>query len=168
MKKVVLGVLVAMATAIIHAEAMYWQVNSMQIQGFSNEAWQYAQIEVLDSDGNQVNGGTYLKIAGTESDALAKGADGAWFDLGTYGAGNDPEYKFMLELVNSDFEVEAASNAMSYSGLVSQGVIVNDFDSVSPLSYKSWNAGTVDLPEPTSGLLMLLGASLLALRRRQA
>jgi len=124
----------------------------------------------LNNDGSRIgDNGTYLKIAGTNADALDKTAGGAWFDFGSY-AGTEPEYKFLLELVNDQFEVQAAAKeAKTYSEIAAQtGVIVSNFDTIAPLSYTSWNAGTVDLPEPTSGLLMLLGASLLALRRRQA
>ena len=171
MKKVMLGVLVSVVSVLAHADAMYWQISSMdgQTSGFDvdSDSWSYAQIEVLNLDGSKVGDGTYLKIAGTDTDLLAKNAGGAWFDFGAY-SGTSPEYAFMLELVDESYDVMAASTKMSYSDIASQGVIVPAFDAVSPLSYVSWNAGTVELPEPTSGLLMLLGASLLALRRRQA
>ena len=39
---------------------------------------------------------------------------------------------------------------------------------VSPMSSATWGGGGADVPEPTSGLLLVLGGAMLALRRRRA
>ena len=171
MKKLIFAAVCAFIGVASHADAMYWQLSGTTIQGVTDSQWSMAQIEVYE-DGTPT--GTYLHYLDDPNvDVMTKSESGAWFDV-TGMSGSDPVYSFVLELVNDDLEVQAASNPVSYSTLASEGKIVSDstFNSITPLNYSDYNmgslAGTVDVPEPTSGLLMLLGASLLALRRRQA
>lgn len=171
MKKFVFAAICAFVGVAAHADAMYWQLSGTTIQGVTDSQWSMAQIEVYE-DGTPT--GTYLHYRDDPNvDVMTKSESGAWFDVTGMG-GSDPVYSFVLELVNDKLEVQAASNPVSYSTLASKGKIVSDstFNSIMPLNYSDYNmgslAGTVDVPEPTSGLLMLLGASLLALRRRQA
>ena len=171
MKKLIFAAVFALAGWAVHGEAMYWQLNDTQIQGVTDSQWTMAQIEVYADDQPT---GIYLHYRDDDTvDSMDKTETGAWFDVTDYGTAS-PEYSFVLELVNDAYEVQAASNPVSYSDLAREGKIVSEstFGSISPLNYSQYNmsslAGTVDVPEPTSGLLMLLGASLLALRRRQA
>ena len=173
MKKLFLAVACVLVGWAVHAEAMYWQLNDSSIQGVNESQWTMAQIEVYQ-DGKPLSSPTYLRSVDDSSTLMDKSVGGAWFDVTTYKNG-DPEYSFVLELVNDDLEVQAASSPMSYSTLATNGRIVSDsaFDSLTPVNYSTYNVGSysgagIDVPEPTSGLLMLLGASLLALRRRQA
>lgn len=173
MKKLVFAAVCVLVGWAVHAEAMYWQLNDSTIKGVTGDQWTMAQIEVYQ-DGKPLNSPTYLKSVDDASTLMDKSVDGAWFDVTAYKNG-DPEYSFVLELVNDELEVQAASNPMSYSTLVANNMIVSEsaFDSITPVNYSTYNVGafsgaTIDVPEPTSGLLMLLGASLLALRRRQA
>ena len=135
-----------------------------------------AQIEVY---ANGTATGTYLHYLDDATvNTMDRSESGAWFDvdMSNY-PGVSPEYSFVLELVNDAMEVQAATAPVSYNDLNTAGKIVKDenyssvFNSLAPVDYSTFKAGsgtTADLPEPTSGLLMLLGASLLALRRRQA
>ena len=172
MKKLFFAAVCVLAGWAVHAEAMYWQLNGSSIQGVTGDQWSMAQIEVYQ---NGAGIGTYLHYVDDATiDVLDKESPGAWFDVTAYKNG-DPEYSFVLELVNDSLEVVAASNPISYSTLESNGRIVSEsaFNSITPVNYSTYNVGTmsgtgIDVPEPTSGLLMLLGASLLALRRRPA
>lgn len=177
MKKFMLFLAAAALGWMVHAEAMYWQVGSWEsASGFDQSAWTMAQVRVKSSDGAA---DTFLKVWDGEKWSetggyVAKTADGAWFDLSGY-SGDSPAYSFTLELVNDVGDVIAAQRgldgseaSMSYSEIRDQGVIISSFDSVAPSDYKSWVAGHMDVPEPTSGLLVLLGTSLLALRRKRA
>ncbi len=173
MKKLIFAAVCAFAGWAVHGEAMYWQLGETSIQGVTPSQWAMAQIEVYQN-GAPLSSPTYLSLVDNPSATLIdKSVDGAWFDVTNYKNGS-PEYSFVLELVNDQLAVQAASNPVSYGDLVTGGKIVSDsvFDSLTPVNYSQYNmssvAGTVDVPEPTSGLLMLLGASLLALRRRQA
>ena len=173
MKKLFLVVACVLVGWAVHADAMYWQLNDTQIQGVTSDQWTMARVEVY-SDG--VATGTYLHyLDDVDVTAMDKSETGAWFDVDMSHYSNvSPEYSFVLELVTDDLAVQAASAPVSYGDLQTAGKIVSSsaFGSLTPLDYSTYNmsgmAGAVDVPEPTSGLLMLLGASLLALRRRQA
>ena len=174
MKKLFFAAVCVLAGWAVHAEAMYWQLNDSTIQGVTPSQWTMAQIEVYQN-GSPLTTPTYLHyLDDADATLMEQGSSGAWFDVTAYKNGS-PEYSFVLELVNNDLEVQAASSPMSYSTLASNGRIVSNsvFDSLTPVNYSTYNVGSysgagIDVPEPTSGLLMLLGASLLALRRRQA
>ena len=43
-----------------------------------------------------------------------------------------------------------------------------DMTSKLATAYTPWKGGSGDIPEPTSGLLLLVGGAMLALRRRRA
>lgn len=158
---------------------MYWQLAGQSvIGGVADNQWTMAQIEVFQKNGSDwVGTGTYLKYLDDPTvDLMDKSVSGAWFDVSSY-SGNSPEYAFVLELVNDAYAVQAATDPVSYADLDDANKIVKTadyssvFNSLTPVDYSTFNAGSgtaADLPEPTSGLLMLLGASLLALRRRQA
>ena len=171
MKKFFFAAICALVGVAAHADAMYWQLAGQSVKGVTDDQWTMAQIEVY-RDG--VATGTYLHYLDDASvDVMTRSESGAWFDVTGY-SGSDPAYSFVLELVNDALEVQGATTPVSYNDLDTAGKIVKDystFNSITPLNYSTYNAGantTADVPEPTSGLLMLLGASLLALRRRQA
>ena len=173
MKKLFLAVACVLVGWAVHADAMYWQLSDTQITGVSDSQWTMARVEIYS---NGAATGTYLHyLDDSDVTAMDKTETGAWFDvdMSNY-SGVSPEYSFVLELVNDSAEIQAASSAVKYSDLQTAGKIVSNstFNSLTPINYSTYNmsslAGPVDLPEPTSGLLMLLGASLLALRRRQA
>ena len=176
MKKLFFVAICAFVGLAVHADAMYWQLQGQQIKGVDSSSWTMARIEVLSGDpATALNPAVYLNVYDGENwnsgvKLVDANEEGAWFYLGSY---NDAAYSFVLELVNDQLEVQAASAPISYQS-ISGKVVATDgsgFDSLMPVSYSTYNVGAgqvVDLPEPTSGLLMLLGASLLALRRRQA
>ncbi len=177
MKKLIFAAICAFVGVAAHADAMYWQLAGQNITGLSDpNCWTMARIEVYS--GGEATG-TYLHyLDDHDVEYMDKDETGAWFDVDMSNYPSvSPEYSFVLELVNDAMEVQAATAPVSYNDLNTAGKIVKDenyssvFNSLAPVDYSTFNAGsgtTADLPEPTSGLLMLLGASLLALRRRQA
>ena len=171
MKKLIFAVICAFVGVVAHADAMYWQLAGQNITGLSDpNCWTMARIEVYS--GGEATG-TYLHyLDDHDIEYMDKNETGAWFDVDMSNYPSvSPEYSFVLELVNDDLQIQAATTPVSYSSLSDKIVSESTFNSISPLNYSTYNAGantTADLPEPTSGLLMLLGASLLALRRRQA
>lgn len=178
MKKLFFAAICALVGVAVHADAMYWQLNDTKIKGLTDSDWTMARIEVYTGDpAAALDPAVYLDVYDGENwnsgvKYVANGEEGAWFNLGSY---NSAAYSFVLELVNDSFQVQAASAPISYSSLGGKVVATEDygtvFDTITPVSYSTYNVAAgqvVDLPEPTSGLLMLLGASLLALRRRQA
>ena len=171
MKKLFLGIVIAIVGMAVHAEAMYWQVGSWSYNNVeeSGGEWTMARIQVVNSsDGSSLSPEAYLVMSDTTDTLLDKDATGAWFDLSNSSYDYaDAAYSFVLELVNDDLQVQGTSERVNYNDIPASAKVAS-FDTVSGSSYTSWNAGSVTIPEPTSGLLMLLGASLLALRRRQA
>ena len=170
MKKLIFAAICAFIGVAAHADAMYWQLAGQRITGVADNQWTMARVEIY-SGGSAT--GVYLHyLDDAEVQYMDKTETGAWFDVDmSHYDGVSPEYSFVLELVNDDLQIQATTTPVSYSSLSDKIVSESTFNSISPINYSTYNAGantTADLPEPTSGLLMLLGASLLALRRRQA
>ncbi len=179
MKKSLIAFAMVLMAAAVNAEAMYWQVSQITAEGAGTnvkaDSYKYAQVHVYT--GNAENGYTsvgYLNALAedgwTTDGALISTSDagnGAWFDLTGYNK-NDTTYSFVLELVNSDLQVVGASQYQSYDTIKGQSGVVQNLGSILPSTYTAWNQGFVSIPEPTSGLMLLLGASLLALRRKRA
>ena len=170
MKKVLFAAICAFVGVVAHADAMYWQLAGQPTTGgVDSGSWTMARIEVYEN-GEPTTGPTYLSLLEDRSLIYVdKDETGAWFYVPESYAENSAAYSFVLELVNDSQEIQASSGQIAYNNanVVKETV----FDSITPVNYSTYNVGagqTIDLPEPTSGLLMLLGASLLALRRRQA
>ena len=89
-------------------------------------------------------------------------------DVSAYASGS-PEYAFVIELGNWDgsaWSTFAVSETVTYADLASN----NHIDTTSgynPNPITPWAPSSYVVPEPTSGMLVLVGAALLALRRRR-
>ena len=88
--------------------------------------------------------------------------------LGSYSAGS-PEYSFIVELGNIDssdnWTTVATSAATAYSDL---GNYIHQSLDVNPQSAAVWMPGSFQaVPEPSGGLLTMMGLALLALRRKR-
>ena len=88
-------------------------------------------------------------------------------DLGVY---NDPAYSFAVELGNWEdgkwVKTLVASEPVSYDSI--KGHIANWAGAeVEPVKAPPWQPLSYSVPEPSSGLLVLIGGALLALRRRK-
>ncbi len=85
-------------------------------------------------------------------------------------ANGSPEYAFVIELgnyENGDWSTLAVSETVSYNDLVTSEAIAQSNGAYNPNYAKPWVASSYVIPEPTSGMLVLVGAALLALRRRR-
>ena len=98
-------------------------------------------------------------------------------DAGAYShfvADDASSLSFAIELgnwENGQWVTLATSGTMSYSNLSvtdADGVhILQMIDSVDLNNFQPWTPNAYVVPEPSSGLLALIGAGLLALRRRR-
>lgn len=85
-------------------------------------------------------------------------------------ASGSPAYMFVVELgnyENGEWSTLAVSETVSYSDLSNSQAIVPSNVEYNPHYVKPWVAESYVVPEPTSGMLVLVGAALLALRRRK-
>ena len=88
--------------------------------------------------------------------------------IGDYSAGS-PEFSFIVELGNIDssdnWTTVATSAAKAYSDL---GDYIHQTFDINPGQIAVWTPGSFQaVPEPSGGLLTLMGVALLALRRRR-
>ncbi len=135
-----------------------------------------ARLRVDDGNGNS----TYLSFLVWNDDGDGHverveigGADGtfipveAWADLSDY---TGASYSFAVELGNFEngewVKTLAASEPVSYNYLASQGHVGSWSDIAADLT-DVWHPSGYAVPEPASGLLVLIGGALLALRRRK-
>lgn len=171
MKKIVFAGMVVLAAAFAHADFLYWQIAD-QGEFTTASLWvkntgSSAGIEALDvivAEGVDIDNGTVL--TGTTTGLVST-------DISAYAA---DQYSFFVELVTyASLEDENPTsqkwlNSYSYKDLVSNGYISTG-DVGTPGAASSGGApmsgGGNAIPEPTSGMLMLLGGALMALRRRR-
>ena len=84
------------------------------------------------------------------------------------------EYSFAIELGSYDsgeWTTLATSASLTYQQLQTgdgvNGSYLTTYDATLPMPQGIWAPTSYNVPEPSSGLLILIGASLLALRRRR-
>ncbi len=88
-----------------------------------------------------------------------------WADISDYASGS-----FVIELGNYEdgkWTVLAVSESVSYGDLASARAIADTDVGVDPNVMVPWNPKTYVVPEPSSGLMLVVGAALLALRRKR-
>lgn len=168
MKKLTLVALSFVAIAAVKADYLYWMVTDDVANGnvagvdaaSSSTANPYAWI--VATDGNN----TYT-LNGQSASAVANASEwGDYFraDLGDYsGTG----YSYYIELYNG-----YKTAAQEYDTLLDNGYISKPGTIASPASLANGafgqTAGTsYNVPEPTSGLLFVIGGMLLGLKRKR-
>ncbi len=171
MNKKVFGFIAGLLVACMaHADYMLWQVNS----GTKPGEFSYASLYAVNGDG-----ATALKgyLAGESTQTMGDYWAASGIDTGkiVVDLGSDlSSYSFYIELYNGDGEAIKRSTQMTAQELKNLNYIMSsiDFDS----NFSNLNTfGSADspiawnpVPEPTSALLLLMGAACLAMKRRRA
>ncbi len=149
-KLAVFAAVLALA-GLANANALYWMVDTSAADAVYKEAWGSAGLFVVKTGGNE-----YL-------DGLEAGAAPTLTDLGDYGSTG---YSFYVELYSSAGESVYKTKAVTYDSLLSSGYISTTGVLAPSVLASAFNGASV--PEPTSGVLLLVGGAMLALRRRRA
>ena len=170
MKKLMILAALACAT-MARADYLYWSVD---LGNDSTYSFNYATIRAKGSDSflslyssaNDASMGTQLYTEGYGdggSYAVGTKAGPTYAGLGSYGIGSS----FVVELW-AEGETKADTSLVGWSYLSYADVLDSIYKpmSTTTLSPYTITASQV-VPEPTSGLLALLGLSVLALRRKQ-
>ena len=140
------------------------------------------ELNVSDARVRWQNGSDsgYLTLYGLDSNGKVyelEGAGGAEVPAMFFGslsdlAGDLTSYSFVLELGNWDdgswIHTSMASEAVSYDNLKAQ-MHISQWHETTPTYGTPWNptTGYTVVPEPSSGLMLLVGGAFLMLRRRR-
>ncbi len=131
-----------------------------------------ADLGVTHARIREVSTDTYLKMLNPATQTFTLDAINVpmtWkADVSAYASGS-PEYAFVIELGNwdgSNWSTLAVSETVTYTSLEGSSHI-DHVSGYNPNPITSWVASSYVVPEPTSGMLVLVGAALLALRRRR-
>ena len=182
MKKLMIMAASVMLAAMTHAAAVGWTLSGAS--AYAGDAYQFFVIGQNGADSVSVI--TALLDAGTSADSYAFGSgtiasNGAGTMTAaasglTLGAGS---YEAFFVVFDSDSPTAGSSNYAVVSGVSTLSKTVSDtsatvmFTTGNQSTYlnnaSNWSSyGSSAVPEPTSGLLMLLGMAGLALKRKRA
>ena len=155
-KSLVAGALL-LAGASASAGTLYWQVSGAD-QDF-DEAWLVAESASDHST-------HYLDGVDSQSDKRSTALTQT--ELGEYGSDAYLFYVEMSNYANDEYSTVATGYKWTYGELVSSGyVAANPLDVTSAQAAGSTSNFGSPIPEPSSGLLLLIGGAMLALRRRR-
>ena len=144
---------------------LYWMVGDTS--PYSAGDYTTVRVAATDSQGKV----SYLDLYGPGGDSLdAQTVSSSDINtLKSYGQAlyaklaSDKTYSsFVVELLNGDGFV-AQSETLAYSQALAQYITTDNSMSLPNM----WAASTFAIPEPNSGLLMLVGMAVLGLRRRK-
>ncbi len=137
----------------------------------------YARMLAVKTDGSETtpiflnlftsDGEGGLSEVGTFTDVALGYAGPLWADVTGY---EDPAWSFMIELGNfDDSGTEDVWTVMAYSEKATYDQLRRFIQpgEIPDPTMTPWQGGAYAVPEPTSGLLVMLGGALLALRRRR-
>ena len=154
MKKSILAVAVALAASLLHADLLYWQVSDQVGPDFN-----YAQLYYTTGEATTAGGGTPILTGGTSSSVMAP----QMADITGINNISGFYVDFFSGSTEAGYDSLGVSNWLSYNDVLSAmyrfgegGKDVQIATSVATF-----------VPEPTSGLLLLLGLAGLAVRRKR-
>ena len=152
MKKLVLLFAIAVCAGFAHASDLWWTISNPM----NGKSWDTATIYAVNASGVSAAGLSYTASDVSSSKYVTT-------TLGDYASS---AYSFYIELTQSNAFV-AQTQSVSYSALVGS-IVTSGMDTTNASVYDFTNAGFAPIPEPTGGLLMLIGLGALALKRKEA
>lgn len=179
MKNFLIAGLVMLAATAAQASYLYWQVNASDLtQAISdyNTKWNpsttltqdnitAARIVQVSANGEEIKGALQKADFGGKSQYFELPADAA-----TGGS-----YSYYIEIISNASGLPsqvALSETKTYTEIVTENPNVvftgNEMD-IPQISLNAWTGGAYTAaPEPTTGLLVLIGVGLLGLKRKRA
>ena len=183
MKKLLVFAAFAMLAVVTHAAAVGWSLAGAT--SYANDKYQFfvigqngatsiATITALLDAGTSVDSYAFGSgaIAANGSANVGTSASGKTLDAGTYEgffvvfdaaspASGSANYAVVSGATGLTKTIAATTANVTFAA-GSAATILGNAD-----NWKSFGTGGGDIPEPTSGLLLLVGAGMLALRRKQ-
>ena len=161
MKKVILSFAIAIVAVVTNADFLNWTVGSTFEGKNSGSDYNSAKIYYTTTV-NSNSGGTYL-------DSIGQTPGVSSIDISAIQ--NQSNLGFYIEVynyTNSGYgDAVANSGYYSYSELASTSAITTSFLNAAAIAYAFNGKGVQATPEPTSGLLMLMGFAMLGLKRKK-
>ena len=165
MKKLVIAAAIVCAAVFANAASVKWTVSAaVGGEGTSlknSSAYMFA-VSIYTTSGT---------LVGSASDSAASGF--ASYDATIDGTAANTQYYAVLSASSDEYElIDSVANTKYYfttSEATTYSINLTGGAGLTSSGHGTWSAGDWKaVPEPTSGLLMLLGMAGLALRRRRA
>lgn len=151
----VAGITLGVCVASADDSYLWWMVDK---EADSKYEYTYAVVKATQAD--TASGGTKL-----EGKGIGAGTDASsWAYIGGFGSSYSYYIELLRETVGGGYEAVAASSLASWEDLKNFLTANGVLGTGTPWTGVGYHA----VPEPTSGLLLLLGVAGLALRRKRA
>ena len=187
MKKLIIGVVAVAVGLIANAAAVSWSTGEFDLASTTGSGWgtgtsktgkAYSGVYVATvyfyekySGGvlsDEVSAGGTVSTESTNKKGIMKGTTGDTFSAGTYYTYMEILEKSTGNKLVSDVVSFTYDGGLSEPDLIFFGSDAGGFNESLPNTHGYASGGWTAAPEPTSGLLLLLGMAGLALKRKRA
>ena len=169
MKKILLIAAVAVAAFSAKASYLYWQVSSEAVAAYATDSSAIYGVQVTLGGNAVTQSTTDGTSTGSSIVSLSTAqSPGYYIDLASY---SSSQSSFVIEIIQYDtsskkWSTIAQSESLAYTAVSASNYVV-DTTSLTPGTAVAWTGGTYGVPEPTSGMLAMIGFALMALKRRR-